>query len=220
MALTKDSEFMEAAFDLGQWFETHLKTILRGAGIFLVAAILIAAIFGWKQYRVGKATDQIQQGSARFETAAASQFLDTEALADALVHFEKAEETAGSSAPGPLASYYRGVTLYRLGRNDEAIGALEGFVGKVKGDDPLGWVGRNLLAKLQIEAGNAARAVELFEQVVGDDSDYPQEQALLQLGIAQREAGDMETARATWQKVVDEYPQSASANEARGLIGS
>ena len=46
------------------------------------------------------------------------------ALADALAHFEAAEAKAGGASPGPLATYYRGATLFRLGRREEAIEAL------------------------------------------------------------------------------------------------
>jgi len=59
MAITKDSEFLEAAFDLGQWFESHWRSVLRGAGVFLVVAIVIAAVFGWRQHQVKQATEAL-----------------------------------------------------------------------------------------------------------------------------------------------------------------
>jgi len=220
MALTKQDEFLEAAFDLGQWFETHWKTVLRGAGIFVLAAILIAAIFGWKQYRVGQATTELEAGTAEFKRAAAAQFADFEALAVALVHFEDAEAKAGSSAPGPLATYYRGVTLFRLGRSEDAVAVLEGFVAQASGEHPLDWAGRALLARLHTAAGDTERAMALLEEVTGPDSAYPVEQALLQLGSLQQSAGNTAAARESWQRVVDEFPRSGSAREALELLGN
>jgi len=216
----RQDEFLEAAFDLGQWFERHWRTVLRGAGIFVLAAILIAAIFGWKQHQVALATTALEAGTAAFGRAADSEFVDFDALADALVHFEKAEARAGGSAPGPLASYYRGVALYRLGRAEEAIEALEGFVTRASGEHPLDWAGRALLAQLQADAGNAERSIALLQEVTGPDSDYPVEQALLQLGIVQQSMGNATAARESWQRVVDEFAGSSSAREALGLLDS
>jgi predicted negative regulator of RcsB-dependent stress response len=219
MAVTKNDEFLEAAFDLGQWFESNWKTVLRGAGVFLVVAILIAAIFGWKQHRVAQATTALELGTAAFNRAAAAQFGDFDALADALAHFEDAEAKAGTTAPGPLASYFRGVTLLRLGRTEEAAETLEGFVAQSSGENPLDWVGRALLAQIHTDSGNTERAIALLEEVTAPDSKYPVEQALVQLGIVQQTAGDRDAARKSWQRVVDEFAASSSARQARELIG-
>ncbi len=219
MAITKKDEFLEAAFDLGQWFETHWRTVLRGAGIFFVAAVVVAAIFGWKQHRVAQATTALEAGTADFKRAAAAQFGDVEALADALIHFEDAEAKAGRSVPGPLATYYRGVTLFRLGRTEEAVTALEGFVTQASGEHPLDWAGRALLAQLHADAGNTEGAIALLEEVTGADSAYPVEQALLQLGIVQQSAGNTSAARKNWQRVVDDFAASSSAREALQLLG-
>lgn len=220
MALTKKDEFLETAFDLGQWFERHWRTVLRGAGIFVVAAVVIAAVFGWKQHRVRQATTALEFGTAAFNRSAAVQFTDIDALADALVHFEAAESKAGGSPPGPLATYYRGVTLFRLGRGEEAVEALETFVGEADGEDPLDWAGRALLVNLHADSGNSARAIELLEEVIQEDSAYPVEQALLQLGLVQQGAGDEAAARRSWQRIVDEYAATSSARQARQLLGS
>ncbi len=219
MAVTKQSQFLEAAFDLGQWFETHWKTVLRGAGIFLAAAFVVAAIFGWKQHRVAQATAALEAGTADFRRAVAAQFDDVDALAAALVHFENAEAKAGRSVPGPLATYYRGVTLFRLGRTEEAVEVLKGFVAQASGEHPLDWAGRALLAQLHADAGNTEGAIALLEEVTGADSAYPVEQALLQLGIVQQSAGNTSAARKNWQRVIEDFGASSSAQEARQLLG-
>jgi len=220
MALTKDNEFLEAAFDLGQWFERHWKSVARGAGVFVVIAILIALFFGFKQQKIKQATRALEAGTAAFNKAAQSQFGDVDAMADALVFFEEAEAKAGSSAPGPLATYYRGVTLYRLGRTEEAVEALEGFVAQADGEDPLDWAGRALLAQVYVDSGNTGRAIELLEAVTGEDSEYPVEHALLQLGLIQQQAGDTAAARKSWQRIVDEFGTSSTAGQAMTLLGS
>jgi len=220
MAVTKKDEFLEAAFDLSQWFETHWRTVVRGALVFVAAAVVVAAVFGWKQHRITQATTALEAGTVAFDRAAAAQYADAESLADALVFFEDAEAKAGRNAPGPLAAYYRGVTLYRLGRADEAVKALEIFVAQGNGENPLDWAGLGLLAQLHAGAGNTERAIALLEEVTGPDSTYPVEQALLQLGTFQQLAGDQAAARKSWQRVVDAFPDSSGAQQARELLGS
>jgi tetratricopeptide (TPR) repeat protein len=193
--------------------------VIRGAAIFVAVAILVAVVFGWKQQRIAKATAALEAGTDAFNRAVASQYGDTDALADALVYFEKAEARAGSTAPGPLATYYRGVTLFRLGRIDEALETLEGFVAQGNGQNPLDWAGRGLLAQLYADAGNTERAITLLEEVTGPDSAYPVEQALLQLGSVQQKAGDQAAARKSWQRVVEMFPESSGARQARELLG-
>ena len=111
---TKQDEFLEAAFDLGHWFEKHWKLVLRWGAVALAVAVIVAAVLGWRNHRAAQATESIQAGAGAFDRAAAAQYADFDALADALMHFEEAEEKAGGADPGPLATYYRGVTLFRL----------------------------------------------------------------------------------------------------------
>ena len=211
----KQDEFLEAAFDFGQWIERHWKTVLRYLAFVLAGVILIAAVFGWQQHRTNKASAELELGAAAFTRAATSQFIDFEALADALTRFEKAEDIVGNRNPGPLATYYRGVTLYRLGRNDDAIAALESFIARSDGDQPLDWAGLALLTRLKIDSGDAAGALTLLEGAAGADSAYPLDQVLLLLGEAQQAVGNADAARAAWQRVVDEFSGTMVQVQAR-----
>ena len=214
----QQDEFLEAAFDFGHWLEKHWKALLRYIGIVLAVGVLVAAFFGWQRSQAAKARKDLAVGASAFEKAAVAQFTDFEALADALAAFEAAEARVGNSSPGPLATYYRGATLYRLGRKDEAIEALESFVAGATGDESLDWAGTALLATLLADGGNSARAVEVLEAVAGEGSSYPMDQVLVQLGRIHQDAGDETTARASWQRVVDEFAQSAYAREAQELL--
>jgi len=214
--LLKQDEFMDTAFDIGHWFEENWKLVAQIAVAIVVVAVAVAAFVTVRASGVRKAQATLAEGSAHFGRAAASQFVDSDALADALVKFEEAEAKAGSSDPGPLATYYRGLTLYRLGRSDEAITALRAFQNAPADAETLRWAATSLLAKLLTESGDADGAVALLQPIASDDgSTMPRDQALLQLGEVYMSGGDAAAAREQWQRLVDDLPQSAGASLAQ-----
>lgn len=215
--LLKEDEFLEAAFDLGSWFEEHWKLVAKIGVAILIAAVAIAGFVTMRASGARKARAIVAEGSGHFDRAAASQFVDTDALADALVKFEEGEAKAGSADPGPLATYYRGLTLYRLGRTDEAIEALKKFQQSPAQGESLRWAATSLLAKLLTESGDRDGAIALLQPIAssGENEVMPRDQALLQLGEVYLDAGDAAAAREQWQRLVDDLPQSAAAGLAQ-----
>ena len=62
-------------------------------------------------------------------------------------------------------------------------------------------------------------AIVALETIVGyEDPVVPADQALMEIGRIQKAAGQEDAARATWQRIVDEHPQSAGAFEAQRLL--
>lgn len=214
--LLKQDEFMDTAFDIGHWFEENWKLVARVAVGIVIVAVAIAGFVTMRAIGVRKSQEIVAEGSGHYTRAAASQFIDSDALADALVKFEEAEAKAGSNDPGPLATYYRALTLYRLGRSDEAITALKSFQNSPADADTLRWAATSLLAKLLTESGDRDGAIALLQPIASDDaSAMPRDQALLQLGEVYMSAGDATAAREQWQRLVDDLPQSAAASLAQ-----
>ena len=77
-----------------------------------------------------------------------------------------------------------------------------------------------LLAGLFAQSGQPGDAVELLTTTMADEnSALAPEQALLEIGRIQREQGDIDAAHEAWQRVIDEFGETAAASEARQHLG-
>ena len=218
--LLKKDEFVEAAFDLGHWFEEHWRTVARVAAGIVAVALIVAVGFWWVGRSRTAARALLEDGIAAYDRAAAGAFADTDAVNDlstALDSFDAALAKGGASAN--VARYYRGLCLSRLDRFEEAQAALQDYIDSAGIGDSLRWASQLLLAELYSESGDPDRAiVVLTELSEAPDEGFPTEQALLQLGELHMAQGDRTSARLAWKRVADEYPQSLAAATATELL--
>jgi TolA-binding protein len=216
----KKDEFVEAAFDLQHWLEHNWPTVVKIAVPILVAGLIVGAWF-WHANRVQRQSqDLLGQGMHQYRQAEADGFVDMDRLGDSLDLFEQAAERAGGSTVGQVARYYRGVTLYRLSRVEEAIAALES-VELGREDSPSLGAAKALLADLLVESGKVEQAVAMLNELADQpETSYPPDLALLHLGRIQKAQGNIEEARQSWSRIVEEYPESAAAQQASRLLGS
>lgn len=217
--LLKTDEVAEVAVEAGQWFEEHWR-MLAAAGA--AAAVVVAAVFGWMWFAEQnreKARVMVDTGLEKYAAAEAVGFADTAALEAALQAFEGAGQKAGSAAPGDVARLYQGLTLYRLGRTEEAIAQLEPWAGRLDDAPTLAGTAVSVLTQAWAESGQAERAVTLLEEVSRKGlPGLPPDQALLHLSRIHELAGSPEESRQALQRILDEFPQSAASGEARQKI--
>ena len=216
----KKDEFVEAAFDVRDWLKRYWRSVLKAVVPVVVVGLIVLAWF-WNAQRIEReAQELLAQGTYRFRQAEADAFIDFDLLGEALTLFEQAAERGGSSPAGKVARYYQGVALYRLGRLEEAIATLD-TLQLDAGDSPSLGAAKSLLADLLVESGQADLAINMLSQLAEEpDSTYPPDLALLQLGRIHKAQGNLEEARRSWSRVVDEYPQSLAAQQASRLLGS
>ncbi len=215
----KHDEFVEAAFDFGHWLEENWAKVAKW---LLGAILLVVMIVVWMAYS-RRSRAQLQHSLAHgihlYEDAEDVDFSDPATLTAALETFDDAAGQGGSSATGMLARFYRGSTLYRLGRLDEAAATLEEVAAQSEAGGTIGATARVMLARVHVAAGQREKAILLLESIVDQDERLiPPDLALLELGRIHRDAGDPEQARVVWQRIVDEYPLTVSAPEARQLL--
>jgi tetratricopeptide (TPR) repeat protein len=216
----KHDEIMEAAFDFGHWVEENWRRVAMGAGaVVMIVAIVLVWVWYARQSRL-ESEQLLAAGQRSYEAAAQNNFMNDDDLADALAAFDGLVERSPNAPTGRVALYYRGATLQQLGRVDEAIGSLEQLTGAGDNDPTLQATGEALLANLYAQGGRTSDAVALLNRIAGQDSPaLPPELALLRMGQIQEEDGDFEAARATWQRIVRDYPETAGAGEARRRLG-
>jgi tetratricopeptide (TPR) repeat protein len=214
----KKDEFVEAAFDLSHWLEENWRALLRVVVPVLVVAAAVAVWIGVSARAGERNRKQLALAMHEYQKIEQDGFIDLDRLAGVLDAFETGADKLGGSPAGQVARYYRGVTLHKLGRTDEAIEALESV--ETEADLPTLSAAKTLLANLLVESGQSERAVSLLEELAKGETAYPADMALLQLGRIRRDQGSEEEARATWSRVVDEYPDGVAAQEASRLLGS
>jgi predicted negative regulator of RcsB-dependent stress response len=214
----KHDEFVDAAFDFGRWLEENWA---RVAGMAVLAVIVVVAVLlwqAWSKQQAEQAMELLAQGIDRYEQAQVGGFSDPAGLSAALETFAEVAE-AGAGGTDQLARYYQGATLFHLGRLDEAREELQQVVSQTGAADTMGAAAHVLLARVEVAAGRTDEAVALLEGLVDVPSaGLPPAQALLELGRLHKQAGREEQAQEQWQRIVDEYPQSIAAAEARSLL--
>ncbi|MHC4429829.1 MAG: tetratricopeptide repeat protein [Planctomycetota bacterium] len=214
----KHDEFVEATFDFAHWLEQHWGKVASWVAVAILAVLAVLAWNAMARSRSEKAMERLAQSIDRYEVAQEQGFADKEELASMLERFEEVASSGGKGA-GQVARFYRGATLFHLDRLDEAREDLERVVSRSGASVTVGATAQMLLARVEIAAGRTDEAVTLLQGLADDPAAVvPPARALLELGRIQEQAGDSEQARLQWQRILDEYPQSVSASEARSLL--
>ena len=130
-------------------------------------------------------------------------------MSAALPKLIEAADAYPDTRPGITARYRAAAALAGLGRHDEAADQYR----QVIDGDGTGVYGRMAtlgLADVQIARGAYDEAIALLEQSSGIDAeaDLPVDGVLMRLGHVYGLAGRSADARATFQRVMDEFPAS------------
>jgi tetratricopeptide (TPR) repeat protein len=217
----KRDELLEATKEAENWLEHNWRLVLQIVGVLAVVGAVVGGWFWYASVNRAKATVLLQDGLRDYERAESSGFADSASLETALTSFEAAGQKGGSASVGLVAEYYRGVTLHRLGRGDEAIPVLT-RVGESSAATPsLGGSASAMLAEVYAGRGESDRAIAALEALVAaDPPTYPVDQALLELAGLYAQAGDTALARETWKRIIDDFPARGAADEARRRLGA
>jgi predicted negative regulator of RcsB-dependent stress response len=213
----KHDEFVEAAFDLGHWFEEHWKRVAQWLAAVALLAIAIGAWVTWSNERQERAKQRLAAGIERYQAAhATTGGPDAVILAESLETLDEAAGSLGGTPAGRLAGFYRGAALADLGRTEEARTALRQVVAAAGPDETVGGTARWMLARVELAAGRSDDAVALLNELLErSDSIVPPGQVLSEMARLHEAAGRPDEARRHWQRILDEQPQSPEAAEAR-----
>jgi TolA-binding protein len=207
-------EFIDAAFDFGHWLEQHWRGLGMAVGGAVLVVIATLLWIAWSRQAEEKASIQLASGIGVYQEALADGAGDPAGLESALKTFDALAGSRGG--PASLARFYRGATLFHLGRLDEARESLEQVVNESGAADTLGATAQLLLAQVELAAGHTDEAAALLQRLADQaEAAVPPEQALLELARLHEQAGQADKAQIQWQRIVDEYPQSGAAALAR-----
>ncbi len=217
----KRDEIVETAGDIGEWLEEHWPEVLKWGGAVVVAVLLAVTWRAWSNHSQSVTQETLSGGIGTYEQALAAPEPTPAKLEEALATFDTVIERAGRSQAGQLARFYRGATLFHLGRLDEAATVLAESLAASREMPTLAATTQALLARVFVAAGRADEAISLLTAALDEPSTLlPQDETLLEIGRIHAGAGRHEQARAAWQRVVDEFQAGSAAHEARRLLGS
>jgi tetratricopeptide (TPR) repeat protein len=200
----------------------------------IVAAAVIGALalgyFGWREHVQTKAHGLLAEAMAIQDarvgpppapgTPGGGLYFPTERERSqaALTKFKIAADAYPSTDAGIYARYQEGATSLALGSTPGAIAAYEQVI-KASGDGFYGQMGRLGLAEAQARAGQYDSAINTFKELAQrKDGPLPVDGILMQLGRTYLNAGKRADAQQTFNRLVEEYPESPYTGDARKEI--
>jgi tetratricopeptide (TPR) repeat protein len=133
----------------------------------------------------------------------------------ALAKYKAAADEYPSTNAGRMARFRQADLHMALGQPKEAAAAYQQVV-EAAGDGVLGQTARLGLAEAYAHAGDYERAISSYKEAAArTDGPVPVEGVLMQLARTYRSAGKTADAEQTFNRVVEEFPESPLSAEAR-----
>jgi TolA-binding protein len=122
---------------------------------------------------------------------------------------------------GLTARYHLASSLAALARYDDAIAAFDAVIAQAGAADVYGRMAQLGRADTLARAGRLDEALGSWEALAqaGAATALPLEAILMELGRVQQARGEVEDARVTFTRIVDEYPTSPYSIEAQRALG-
>jgi TolA-binding protein len=226
----KENELQTFARQAREQLEARRK---ETTGIILVAVVVAAAalgFFAWREHVQTKAHSLLAEAMAVQDarvgpppapgTPSGGLYFPTERerAQAALTKFKIAADAYPSTDAGTFARYQQGALSLSLGTTQGAIEAYQQVIAKA-GDGFYGQMARLGLAEAQARAGQYDQAINAFKELAQrKDGPLPVDGILMQLARTYLQAGKRSDAQQTFNRLVEEYPESPYATDARREI--
>jgi len=194
----------------------------------IVTVVVVSGYAFWRKHTRDQAGAMFAEAMAVSESAiapaptvpgakqAAGTFPTAKARSEAAVAaFQKVANAFPSTSDGLAAAYQSASALFNLGRLQEAENAYQDVMTRA-GSSIYGPAARMGLAETLTAEGQYDRAIKEYTDLAAQrDGMMPVDGVLVQLARTYVKAGKTTEARATFKRVVDEFPTSSYASEAR-----
>jgi TolA-binding protein len=232
----KENEVASTVARAKEAYEQY-RTPIIAAAIAIVAIIAAVAVFvAWRSQADNQARSmladamaaeraQITPAPAPGATAPApppaGSFPTEQARNEsALAKFMAVANAYPSSDAGIAARYHAAALLAALGKPAEAARRYQEVLDR-GGSSVYGEMARLGLADADVATGKFDQAIAVYREMsAAKDGQLPVDGILMQLARAYGAAGKVVDARQTFKRIVDEFPQSPYAGEAKRLVGS
>ena len=227
----KQNDFAQTVARVSTVVVEERQRVLAGVLIAVVAAAAIGGYFVWRAHTRNQAGALFAAAMAISESAispaptvpgaaqAAGTYPTATAKQEAAIEaFRKVANAYPSSPDGLAAAYQVASGLAALGRTADAEKAYEDVISRA-GASIYGPAARMGLADVLAASGQYDRAIKEYTDLAAQrDGALPVDGILVELARTYVKAGKAAEARATFKRVVDEFPASSYGAEARQQI--
>ena len=232
----KGNDFAESVARARAVMVERSREVTTAVIAIVVALVLIGGFVGWRASRNANATNLLASALAVAEAPVVTPpppapgspppvqqpgtfRTERERLEAALPRLLDAADKYPNTDAGLTARYRAAAVLAELGRYPEAEQRYQEVAAKAGRSSIYARTARLGQAEAQLAQGKGEAAVAALKELSTDgDSQLPLDGVLMQLGRAYQQAGKKDEATRAFTRVVDEFPQSAYASEAKEKI--
>jgi TolA-binding protein len=228
----KENEFLKTTVAVTKAVRENRSVVALGLGAVIVVAAVLGGWMYWRTHRANEAGALLGIAMATAQapitpapslpgaTQTPGTFPTEQARADATIKLlTQAADSYPTTSEGIAARYQLGSELLSVGRLDDAQAAFQKVVASGSGVYvPLARLGQ---AQALMAAGKTDDAITIYtELAAARDSALPVDGLLMELARASQKAGKPQDARAAFKRVVDEFPESTYAADARQQLAA
>jgi hypothetical protein len=228
----KENEVASTVVRLTETYETHKHQITIALVALVVIVAAVVAFVMWRGASSSKAAAMLADAMTAERaqvapapapgatTPAPAGSYPTEKARDeaALAKFMAVADAYPSSDAGIAARYHAAAMLMALGRHPEAQQRYQDVMDRA-GKSVYGQMAKLGKADAEVAAGKFDGAIAVYKELSADkEGPLPLDGILMQLGRACDAAGKSGDARQAFKRIVDEFPQSAYAAEAKRAL--
>lgn len=223
----KQNEFASGLEQALAWVTAHRDEVRIGVGVAVVLAAAFGAVAYFQGQRTREANRAFEDAMGAFKAPVAGQLAPgadrpsgqvfataEDKYKTAAAAFEGVVRRYGSIEAGSQARYYAAISRIELGQYADAEKSLREL--QKEGRGLLLDLARFGLAELYRRAGDTDKAVDAYRSVASDPATtLPRDLALREMAGALEDARRFAQAREVYQELLQEYPASVYASEAR-----
>jgi TolA-binding protein len=223
----KENELQTLARQARDAFEERRRETTMLIGIVAVVGAVAIGYIAWRERVQNKAHTLLAEAEVVLDAPISpppapgqpSQGLrfatERERAQTALTKLKVAADTYPSTDAGLYARYQEGVTYMTLGNPAQAAQAYQQVIDR-DGNGIYGQMARLGLAEAQARSGQYDQAIKTFQELSQrKDGPLPVDGILMQLARAYRDAGKRTEAQQTFNRIVEEFPDSPYNSDAK-----
>src|SRR5687767_12678400 len=228
----KENELLELASRTRDAIDARQREVGVAAIVVILIAVAVIGYFAWQSRVEGRAGALLAEAMIVSEArvgpppapgtpATGPSFpTDREKYDATAAKFKAVADRYPSSDAGLFARYREGSTQMALGNTKEAAAAYQQVIDRA-GNNLYGQMARLGLAEAQAREGQYDSAINTYKGLAENrDGPLPVDGILMQLGRTYLEAGKAAEAQQTFNRVVEEFPESPFSGDARKELDS